>query len=342
MKPILLMPTRYVAVLVDLLEKWGLDPATVLEPARVSAASLAAPHGCLTAQQLEALLIEARRRTGRDDLGLDLGWRIPSTAHEMLGLALISARMVDASIRLVARYYPLISGLYTMRYERQPDRGVVTFAPNLPLRTDTRQIHVDILVASFHAQFSRQMRARIAPYDIRIGLAAPRHRQRYAELRPARVTFDPYLPDVVRIEIDARELDRPLPMANAQTARVAERQCRAQLAALTGRHRWRDWVADAIQALDNQQPTLEGTAAACNCSPRTLDRRLAREGTSFRAVAAEVRIGRIKELLAEEDLPISEIAYRLGYGDAANLTRAFRKITGEAPSVFRRRATAGR
>ena len=34
---------------------------------------------------------------------------------------------------------------------------------------------------------------------------------------------------------------------------------------------------------------------------------------------------------------LSEIDYRLGYADPANLTRAYRRVHGEAPSAYRAR-----
>ena len=41
------------------------------------------------------------------------------------------------------------------------------------------------------------------------------------------------------------------------------------------------------------------------------------------------------EMLAESDAPSTEIAHAIGYTDASNFARAFRRITGMSPSEFR-------
>jgi AraC family transcriptional regulator len=43
----------------------------------------------------------------------------------------------------------------------------------------------------------------------------------------------------------------------------------------------------------------------------------------------------VKELLAYDQLSLSEIAYRLGYSSVAHLSSQFKKITGLTPSRFK-------
>ena len=58
-------------------------------------------------------------------------------------------------------------------------------------------------------------------------------------------------------------------------------------------------------------------------------------------VAAEfgkkVRLERARDLLASTTMNLSQIADSLGYADAANFTRAFKRWTGLSPSHFRNR-----
>jgi len=50
---------------------------------------------------------------------------------------------------------------------------------------------------------------------------------------------------------------------------------------------------------------------------------------------AESRLHQAAKWLQSSDKPIAEIAYALGYTDASNFTRAFRKLTGVSPQAFR-------
>lgn len=49
-----------------------------------------------------------------------------------------------------------------------------------------------------------------------------------------------------------------------------------------------------------------------------------------------VRINRAKELMAQEEMTLSEIAYEVGYNDPAYFTRIFKKCTGKTPKDYQR------
>jgi AraC-like DNA-binding protein len=87
------------------------------------------------------------------------------------------------------------------------------------------------------------------------------------------------------------------------------------------------------------QPRQQELARILHLSARTLNRRLADEGTHFRELGLQSRHRRACRLLAESDLPIIRIALQLGYQDGANFTRAFRRSFGLSPIDFRKQAT---
>jgi len=47
------------------------------------------------------------------------------------------------------------------------------------------------------------------------------------------------------------------------------------------------------------------------------------------------KIERTKELLAYDELTLTEISYRLGYSSVAHLSRQFKKVTGLTPTNFK-------
>lgn len=66
----------------------------------------------------------------------------------------------------------------------------------------------------------------------------------------------------------------------------------------------------------------------------TFRRRLARSGTSFRALREEVLQDSAQTLLLRRDVSIAEVAARLGFSDATAFRRAFRKWLGMTPSEW--------
>lgn len=77
-------------------------------------------------------------------------------------------------------------------------------------------------------------------------------------------------------------------------------------------------------------------ARVLRMSSRTLQRKLAADGTSYRELLSATLRLRAELELADPDLSIAEIASRLGFSDPANFSRAFRNWTGQSPLDFRR------
>src|SRR5215510_6373557 len=70
-------------------------------------------------------------------------------------------------------------------------------------------------------------------------------------------------------------------------------------------------------------------------SLRTLERRLGSEGLTFTGILSELRVDLAKRYLLEKDLPISKIAWLLGYQDVTAFTHAFKRWTGKSPREVR-------
>jgi AraC-like DNA-binding protein len=75
---------------------------------------------------------------------------------------------------------------------------------------------------------------------------------------------------------------------------------------------------------------------------RTLRRRLHEEGTSFREIGEDLRTQLAVKYLRDTDLSVEDIAFALGFSDAANFRHAFRRWTDKSPSEFRDRSGARR
>jgi AraC-like DNA-binding protein len=70
-------------------------------------------------------------------------------------------------------------------------------------------------------------------------------------------------------------------------------------------------------------------------SPRTLQRRLELEGTTFSEVLDRARLEAARGLLADRDLPLAKVSARLGFSDVATFSRAFKRWTGMPPGQWR-------
>ncbi|MBO9446279.1 AraC family transcriptional regulator [Ruegeria sp. R14_0] len=80
----------------------------------------------------------------------------------------------------------------------------------------------------------------------------------------------------------------------------------------------------------------EDAASNLGMSPRTFARRLSNEGTSYREIVEDLRSD-LAQTFITNGMPLSEIAYSLGYADQPAFSTAFKRWTGQAPSAFRGR-----
>ncbi len=100
-------------------------------------------------------------------------------------------------------------------------------------------------------------------------------------------------------------------------------------------------VAPAVRSAIDQ---LLGTGAAeitavarvLSLHPRTLQRRLADEGTSYAQILDDVRASVARRYLETTDLPLSQVAGLIGLSEQSALTRASRRWWDQTPRAVRR------
>lgn len=81
-------------------------------------------------------------------------------------------------------------------------------------------------------------------------------------------------------------------------------------------------------------PQLQDVADRMGVTPRTLQRRLKEEGTTFQHIVEGVKSEMACGLLKKPELTVSEIAYKLGYMEPNVFRRAFKKWTGMSPKAY--------
>lgn len=92
-------------------------------------------------------------------------------------------------------------------------------------------------------------------------------------------------------------------------------------------------------ALRTDEGHVDHVAKRLGLTPRSLQRRLKDEATSFNAVREQVRRDLTQRYLAEK-LSIAEISFLLGFSEPSAFFRAFKRWTGMTPIEARRAASA--
>lgn len=80
---------------------------------------------------------------------------------------------------------------------------------------------------------------------------------------------------------------------------------------------------------------MELVAAQFALHPKTLQRRLAGEGTTFAELVDATRRAQAERLLRDTDLSMSQVAREIGYAEQSVLTRSSRRWFGTNPTAAR-------
>jgi AraC family transcriptional regulator len=95
-------------------------------------------------------------------------------------------------------------------------------------------------------------------------------------------------------------------------------------------------IEEYLAGLSGETPNVSAVAAACGFSDRYFSK-LFREQTnqSIGQYLRSAQIAKAQAYLLQTDLPLKEIAHRLGFKTPANFSDAFRAATGDTPGRFR-------
>jgi AraC-like DNA-binding protein len=323
-----IVPIVYTAELVDLLEEEGVSPGDVLRTTGITARQLRDPDELITHLQQLRVYQNAIALAPTPGLGFRLGARFKPGHHGVLGHALLCAESGRDELRITFHYARIRGFLLDFQLREETDFTALCAHDIMPLGP-AHEMAVEELLAMFAGPPSRRG-ATASPSEIYIDYPAPAHRPQYDALFNCPIHFGA---ETAELRIPNAVLDVPRAMSNKQMLRICEERCQAILERLGSGGQMADRVRS--QLLAARGFGLDAVATRMAMSPRTLRRRLRVEGTSFRAVVGDVRKGLALDYLETSDLALEEIATLLGYEDAANFNRAFRRWMGVAPARYR-------
>ncbi|MFC8529804.1 AraC family transcriptional regulator [Nocardia sp. NPDC057227] len=328
-------PGLGIAIIVEFALERGLSPAAVLAGTGVRTPELLGPDSVVSAkQELTALRNLASGLSYPPALGLALGRYYGVSTLGVYGYACLTSATVGAALRVAVEFWELSYAFGGARIEVDAELLRVHYLDHgLPEELRPLIIERDLL-AGFSV-IAEMAGAAELPSEVRLSYPEPEHADALRRLMGRPLRFDQ---PGSSVDFPVAVLDRPLPHADAETHARCVEQCRALLA------RRRDPYAAALArelrsrlgAPGGGAPSFEDLAARASVSPRTLRRRLAAAGTSFRVLLDQARHATADRLLAETTESVEEIAVRLGYAEAASFIHAYKRWTGTTPA--RRRA----
>lgn len=316
----------------ELVGELGGDAEELLRFAHLSPEVVGSHDSFVDYRSVIGVLEAAARATGAGDFGRRLGDRQGLDILGPLGVAARTAPTVGAALGSIERYLTVYSPAIAIRVTHEAGRRLAAFewrvvAERPPAHRQAAELALGVTCQVFRLLAGPDF----APTSVQLRHDALTERSAYVGYFGCPVEFSA---PTYGFRFPAVVLARPLDADSAVHAVVEEYLSTVVVPTTTS-------VVDAVTRLVRTMlPTggldLDLVAGQLALHPRTLQRQLARRGTSFARLVDQVRREEAGRYLRETDMPLGQLAGVLGLSEQSALTRACRRWFGESPSRVRR------
>jgi len=285
---------------------------------------------------LIALCDRVAELAGDPYVGLTIARAIPPGSYGIVEYVCASSATVGEAVQLLAKFSPLTSELARTEVIRDPVAKTVTFQHWIDHPHAPEAVQVAEFVLATYQRLGH-VRLGFRPRFRAIHLVHERSERR----RELEAHFDaPVVFGAPRngLVIDAELLARPLLRADPRLLEILTERAERDLSRASA-------AGDAAAALVRAYRELLTATPHCaqahdlartvGLSVRSLNRRLAAEGASFRTVEASVKHALANEYLEDPARPLDRIAAALGFATTSAFIRAYKRWTGRTPNRAR-------
>ena len=327
---------HYVSSLYHAAIKQSVDAENLLRECELSPDCIDNPRQRIPTEKLAAFQKRIWDATGDESMGLN-GCRMKSGSYFMMGKLTVHQPTLGKALALGKRFYNLLIADNFIELEETPEQVILRVNPVNPA-CDPDHLFAEITLLAWHRYASWLIADCVPLTETRFPYPAPAHINEYAYLYPGKHIFEHH---ELALVFPAQFLQYPVKQNEASLQSFMQR-CPLEL--------FRQYQSDYSlttelrrmlnkQIMDNTA-SINDFSAALHMTSRTLMRKLKDEGTSFQQLKDIVRRDKAVQLLVQTELPVSEVAERVGYSDSAVFTRAFRAWTGATPRRYREQQTS--
>ena len=323
---------NWVHAIIRALDAEGIDGKQIALDAGVTARVIRDPEIRALQPAVTDFWHRAVEVTGDPCFGLIVPRFVTPATLGALAYGIIASPNLKAMFGRLVRYQGFISDSVALRFTITKDRGTFEIDTSLPGGPPFEGIDA-FSALIVHGVRSLASDRGVNPSVIRMRRPAPPSVDRFHKTFRCEVQFGAH---TNLIEYARTDLERRLPDGNIALARQSDEIVAQQLAAMDQE----TLSAQVLRALLEAMPDgpTERTIARRLClSPSHLHRLLAAEGANYRMLLNQAREDLARGYLRRDRYSIKEIAFLLGFCNAAAFTRAFRRWTGDTPRRYANR-----
>lgn len=314
----------------DILREAGLDPAAILAQADFPESYLSDPENQVPVSASLRLLAVCAVRMNCPHFALLIGMRGGLASLGRLGFLVQNEASVGAAMdTLIGRMHRANRVLIPIQV-KDGDAVTLNLLPYNGPVAGVALMH-DLVVAMAFRILRELCGSAWQPLEVQISHTPPADMAPYSNLFRCPVRFNA---EVSSITFPDRWLAQPIAGANPTLRLILAGDLGLDTKADA------DVTADDVRRImrvmiPNGEVSADTIARQLGLHPRTMHRRLAGAGHTFRSLVADVRLELASHVIRNTDTPLSQVATMVGYADATAFSRAFRRWTGRTPKEWR-------
>lgn len=295
------------------------------------------PEGSISCVAFARLLEVLAKECGDEAFGLHFVEALPPRPAGVFHHIIFNSRTLRDAFHAFSRFLGLVTDGFTIEYTEDEDAGWLGFSCSNPVGEHTQFFDGQVALVAIRAR--QLLGEACTPMRVDLGRVEPADRKEFRRIFGIMPNFRQ---PQVRIGFDLSSLAKPLPAANPELFSSAQ-DYGSQLLGLTKfDSTFSSTVANYIAGALQRGAASEARACAeLGVTVRTLQRNLAAEGTTFKAVMEDTRMRLARHYLLNTNLSLTAIAFLLGYSELSAFSRAARVWLGDTPSALRKRKRAG-
>jgi len=258
-------------------------------------------------------------------LGLQLGEKINPSILGLMGYLMQSSRTLHEAISVLARFNDLHSTMMKYRIETSGDVVLIHYEPAVLWQhqyPESVRQSIELAMSAMVTLFKTLSGKNVFPVKVELPYPA-RDIREYERIFRSSIVFRA---KQSALTFAKRDFMAPIGSYDKSLLARFEEILEMKLKSLNGQTNFIDRISQAI-LLDfkGNAPAMEVIASHLNMTPRSVQRKLKEEDTTYREIS-----GRFKKELAEVVLKnavfrVSEVANLLGYSDSSAFRKALKR-----------------
>ena len=277
---------------------------------------------------------QSLKPTAATGLGFHYGKLLDMAGAGTVGQLIMSCDTIEHAFGHFLKYFPLLS--LSMQFDVSWQGDICTVEVDRICKQEVSKQTQWFLTESLFYSWLNQARfltgKPLRYQQMRCKYSKPPHWRLYESMLGCEVEFDAPCNSA---SADRDFFKSKILTANEPVRRIKERHCREVLLRWQSLFSIHEQINTTLTRTLPNIPSLEQMAEQLNLSRSSLYRKLREANSNYQSIVDNFRRDQAVLYLSDTRLTICEIAEQLGFSDASNFRRAFKKWTGYKPSELR-------